>query len=313
MAVEIPLEYKCPLTLDVMEDPVILVTNTAVSFERKALEACLSLHPKRDPITNANYPQNLTFIPNRGLKDAIERFHAVEAERRAQEERARAESAQQERERAEREQQEQERAEREQQEQERAQSAEEERERAERAEEERARAARCSWRPRQCDLEDFPWLKPLNDNENWFTILGLANGHTFGAEDAAEIATLLEKNTTLTELGLANNNIGPDDAAKIANALEKSTTLKHLDLSNNNIGDQGTAKIASVLGKNSSLETLDLSNNNIGAKGAGKLVTALQKNKALKKLKVGQNPCLQKNIFGFYKFSATRKLIAKYH
>ena len=75
-----------------------------------------------------------------------------------------------------------------------------------------------------------------------------------GAAGAASLASALEKNATLQELSLANNNVGDAGAASLASALEKNTTLQTLDLGENSVGAAGTAslaRIASALERNS--------------------------------------------------------------
>ena len=67
-----PAFYVCPITREVMNDPVILLTEASgQSFERRALERWLRRHPRRDPLTNETHAQNLTTAPNRALKEAI--------------------------------------------------------------------------------------------------------------------------------------------------------------------------------------------------------------------------------------------------
>jgi len=46
---EPPADFECPLTLEVMVDPVVLQTEAGRSYERKALEAHLCRHPNFDP------------------------------------------------------------------------------------------------------------------------------------------------------------------------------------------------------------------------------------------------------------------------
>jgi len=69
-----PREFVCPLTLEVMEEPVFLFTSSGRSFEREALLRWLGVHPKRDPLTNRDYSQPLKFMPNRSLQEAIDRW-----------------------------------------------------------------------------------------------------------------------------------------------------------------------------------------------------------------------------------------------
>lgn len=72
--VSIPSEFTCPLTLDLMEDPVMLFTESGGTFERRALEQYLKLHPTRDPLTGLDHAMPLSFAPNRSLKDAIAKW-----------------------------------------------------------------------------------------------------------------------------------------------------------------------------------------------------------------------------------------------
>ena len=62
-------EVRCPITLEVMVDPVVLLTPSMRSFERRALERWLEDHPTRDPLTNHDHEEPLRYVPNRGLVD----------------------------------------------------------------------------------------------------------------------------------------------------------------------------------------------------------------------------------------------------
>ena len=62
---------------------------------------------------------------------------------------------------------------------------------------------------------------------------------------AAVLASVLEANTTLTNLDLQGNNIGATGAESLSTALKTNTTLTHLDLSGNNIGPGGTVSLVS--------------------------------------------------------------------
>mmetsp|Transcript_20241 Transcript_20241/g.63619 ORF Transcript_20241/g.63619 Transcript_20241/m.63619 type:complete len:869 (-) Transcript_20241:363-2969(-) len=74
----VPGEFKCPLTLDLMEEPVLLFTESGGTFERRALEQYLSLYPTRDPLTGLDHAAPLSFAPNRSLKDAITKWYDAE-------------------------------------------------------------------------------------------------------------------------------------------------------------------------------------------------------------------------------------------
>lgn len=70
---DIPGSFRCPITLDLLRDPVILGA-TGHTFERKSIESWLE-RSGTDPLTNqrlANNERNL--IPNLALRDAIEDF-----------------------------------------------------------------------------------------------------------------------------------------------------------------------------------------------------------------------------------------------
>ena len=122
--------------------------------------------------------------------------------------------------------------------------------------------------------------------ENSYFHIHLA--HTFGAclevqqararnrgvtDDAAAavLAAVLEANTTLTNLDLADNSIGPAGAESLATALKTNTTLTNLYLSANNIGPAGAESLAKALKTTTTLTNLYLSSNNIGPDGAESL------------------------------------------
>lgn len=67
VSVEIPDQYRCPLTLEVMEDPV--VAKDGHSYERRAIEGWLEKHTT-SPMTNeALFSADL--FPNHSLKSLI--------------------------------------------------------------------------------------------------------------------------------------------------------------------------------------------------------------------------------------------------
>lgn len=68
---QIPDHFKCPITLEMMHDPVFLFTQAGRSFERTALEQWLSHHPTVDPLTNEMHATLLEYAPNRVLRDVI--------------------------------------------------------------------------------------------------------------------------------------------------------------------------------------------------------------------------------------------------
>ncbi|CAN0193713.1 unnamed protein product [Scytosiphon promiscuus] len=66
----VPEEYMCPLTLEVMIDPV--VCEDGHSYERGALEAWLRNH-NTSPMSNARLTSNM-MVPNHALRNSIEAF-----------------------------------------------------------------------------------------------------------------------------------------------------------------------------------------------------------------------------------------------
>lgn len=66
-----PPEFYCPITLEIMEDPVIL-TETGVTYDKKSVEIWLSPHgPQRCPITRKRL-SNSSYVPNKSVRTMIE-------------------------------------------------------------------------------------------------------------------------------------------------------------------------------------------------------------------------------------------------
>ena len=70
----IPTAFICPISQDIMEDPVILI-ETGATYERKEILKWLSNH-HTDPLTN-EVLKNKSIIPNRALRTAIEESNIV--------------------------------------------------------------------------------------------------------------------------------------------------------------------------------------------------------------------------------------------
>lgn len=68
---EIPDEFKCPITREIMSDPVVL--ESGHSYEREAIQAWFNTGKKTDPKTNLRLSVR-THFPNIQLRQAIERF-----------------------------------------------------------------------------------------------------------------------------------------------------------------------------------------------------------------------------------------------
>jgi hypothetical protein len=69
----VPDGFLCPITQDVMKDPVMLMDGH--SYERKAIVDWLQ-RSKRSPLTNEELADHTTMIDNYALKSAIASFFA---------------------------------------------------------------------------------------------------------------------------------------------------------------------------------------------------------------------------------------------
>jgi len=71
---EVPLHFICPITGDVMEDPVVTVDG--LSFERRAIEAHFRTHGAVSPVTLMPL-ESTTISPNLALRQAIQDWKAA--------------------------------------------------------------------------------------------------------------------------------------------------------------------------------------------------------------------------------------------
>ena len=74
-AVAVPESFTCPITHDVMQDPVI--DRGGNSYERAAIESWVREHGS-SPITRE--PMSLADLTNRGLADSIKPYQALRAD-----------------------------------------------------------------------------------------------------------------------------------------------------------------------------------------------------------------------------------------
>ena len=104
-------------------------------------------------------------------------------------------------------------------------------------------------------------------------------GQKLGDADADAITTVMRE-TKLTKLLLANNELGDEAAKKIAATLAENTTLVSLSLHNNRITSEGGHAFATALGKNTTLTSLYLSSTDLGneAEEAIAMANALRPN-----------------------------------
>ncbi|CAF1090211.1 unnamed protein product [Rotaria sordida] len=114
-------------------------------------------------------------------------------------------------------------------------------------------------------------------------------GRNLSDLDMKIVADVLKESTTLTSLGLAENQIGQQGAQHIANALRTNQTLTILYLKGNQIGEQGAQHIAYALRTNRTLTELYLAHNQIGEQGAQHIADALKRNRTLTILGLTEN------------------------
>lgn len=67
----IPNAFLCPISLELMEDPVI--TPSGISYEREHITKWMMEHQNTDPLTRVAFSQE-DLIPNLNLKEAIEDY-----------------------------------------------------------------------------------------------------------------------------------------------------------------------------------------------------------------------------------------------
>ena len=67
---EIPDSIICPISLDVMEDPV-LVLESGITYDHKHLCSSLLEHPDLEPVTRTHYDKMLNFAPNLTVRNML--------------------------------------------------------------------------------------------------------------------------------------------------------------------------------------------------------------------------------------------------
>jgi Ran GTPase-activating protein (RanGAP) involved in mRNA processing and transport len=110
-----------------------------------------------------------------------------------------------------------------------------------------------------------------------------------GEDKYEAIASMLEYNSTLTNLCLCEQAISTTSIKLIAASLKNNNALRKLDLRWNNINDDGAIVLAEALKINRSLTHLDLSCNNIRPMGVEAIALVLQCNCILTSLNLKGN------------------------
>ena len=112
-------------------------------------------------------------------------------------------------------------------------------------------------------------------------------GCSLGAEGCKMICEALTRNTTLTELNMASNNIGDDGSKMIGELLMSNTTLQKVHMWSNNIKEGGAKAISAALRSNTTLTLLDVGDNPFSTEGIKSISAALEKNSVLTTLSLG--------------------------
>ncbi|XP_051125426.1 U-box domain-containing protein 8 [Andrographis paniculata] len=72
MAAELPDDFKCPISLEVMADPVIL--SSGHTFDRASIQRWLDAGHRTCPISKQLLPEPLSLIPNHALRSLISNY-----------------------------------------------------------------------------------------------------------------------------------------------------------------------------------------------------------------------------------------------
>lgn len=140
-----------------------------------------------------------------------------------------------------------------------------------------------------CNFEGYfedPFIKTLQESKK-LDICILAQNR-INERSIADLAMILEKNISLTQLDLSNNQLGSEGAEIVLDAIvtNSHSQLSKLDLSNNNIDSIATDTIKKFMKTNTSLHTLILDNNALNTPAGNDLTLSnlfesLAKNKTL--------------------------------
>ncbi|KAK6149819.1 hypothetical protein DH2020_017344 [Rehmannia glutinosa] len=75
MASQLPDDFKCPISLEIMSDPVIL--SSGHTFDRASIQRWLDAGHRTCPITKLPLPEPPTLIPNHALRSLISNYTLV--------------------------------------------------------------------------------------------------------------------------------------------------------------------------------------------------------------------------------------------
>ncbi|KAL6546696.1 hypothetical protein OROMI_022417 [Orobanche minor] len=75
MATQLPVDFKCPISLEIMTDPVIL--SSGHTFDRASIQRWLDDGHRTCPVTKLPLPEPPTLIPNHALRSLISNYALV--------------------------------------------------------------------------------------------------------------------------------------------------------------------------------------------------------------------------------------------
>lgn len=119
-------------------------------------------------------------------------------------------------------------------------------------------------------------------------VLNLAD-NDIGPEGFLYLRETLKHNKTVEEVYLWNNEAGPEGIKYLSEGLRSNPSVKILDLENNNIDSEGAEHLSEMLKCNTSITKINIGWNQVGDKGARHMSEALKSNRYLKKLDLWDN------------------------
>ncbi|GMI72283.1 plant U-box 8 [Hibiscus trionum] len=72
MATQLPDDFKCPISLEIMSDPVIL--SSGHTFDRASIQRWLDSGHRTCPVTKLPFPEHACLIPNHALRSLISNY-----------------------------------------------------------------------------------------------------------------------------------------------------------------------------------------------------------------------------------------------
>lgn len=131
------------------------------------------------------------------------------------------------------------------------------------------------------------WL--MMHREKTLERLWLGSNDLGGETCGSMWSSILEFNSTLTDIRLGGNRLGDAGAEALSIGLSKNRCLRLLELDWNQISDDGAEALASSLRMNEALRVVDLSGNQVGQRGCIALAEAIPYHLTLRELNLTNN------------------------